>query len=918
VIGTTLSHFKITAKLGEGGMGEVYRAEDTKLGRGVAIKVLPEPVAADPERLARFEREAKVLASLNHPNIAAIYSFEHAIAEAPAREGASPSPTLEIVEEEGDSSSPYAPAPLGPDIHFLVMELVDGATLEELIEQGVAPEDALEMAAQVADALEEAHERGVVHRDLKPANIKVTPEGTVKVLDFGLAKALDPQDLETPGPQGLSMSPTLTAQMTGAGAILGSAAYMAPEQAKGKPVDKRCDIWSFGVVLWEMLTGQKLFGDEETISEAIAAVLTREPDLNALPDATTVSVRHLIGRCLIKEPRDRLRDIGEARLAIQATIDGADEVVAKREPARRSKGLTTAGLLVGAISGLLLGGVLVWMVRPKPDTPVLKLEVPVEDFLPERVRHPLISPDGTKVLLPTRGGLRIRQLDEMGDRAIPDSKGARYPCWSPDGRDVAFVVASEIRKSSVQGGSSTRVATLPPDVGGSGGMVWTVDDQLLVTGGDKTGILQVPVQGGDLREILPLDETRDVDFHEISLLPNGRDVAFTVHRRDPASEERLVDSLEVFSKGERKEVMRLEGESIQSVASSPLGYLLFHRSTTTPGVWALPFSEANLEATGDPFLVAADSWLPSTSKDGKLLLVHGLTLLSYEIVEVDRQGRLIRQIEQIEGDGEAPHLSPDGTRLAYTAAEAGNWDTWIYDLERKSNTRFTFDSTLDGAARWSPGGTELLYTATDMRQVRLKAVDGSSEARTVGSGLAPDWIPDGTGFIFEHYSDESDTWDISYKLFDRDEAIPLLDTSANEISARISPDGRYFAYVSDEAGPWEVFVRPFPSGEGKWQVSLAGGTQPRWAQDGSEIFYLEGEALMAVEVTDPEVFSLGSPLKLMEGQFALPLFDSVRFAPYGVGRDAQSFFLSRPAQGGTTPSRLILIQNWTAELRGRD
>jgi len=797
------------------------------------------------------------------------------------------------------------------------MELVDGATLEELIEQGVAPEDALEMAGQVADALEEAHEQGIVHRDLKPANVKVTPSGTVKVLDFGLAKALDPQDLSSSS-QALSMSPTLTAQMTGAGIILGTAAYMSPEQAKGKPVDKRCDIWSFGVVFWEILSGQKLFGNEETISEAIAAVLTREPDLDTLPARTPASIRQLLVRCLVKEPKDRLRDIGEARLAIRAAVDGSDDEAVAREPVQHRQGLSAMGLLIGAIPGFLLGALLFLALRPQTTTPVLKLEVPVEDLLPERVRPPLISPDGTKVLLPTRGGLRIRQLDEMGDRPIPDSKGARYPCWSPDGRDVAFVVGSEIRKSSVQGGSSARVATLPPDVGGSGGMVWTVDDQLLVTGGDKTGILRVPVQGGDLREILPLDESRDVDFHEISLLPNGRDVAFVVHRQDPASEERLVDSLAVLSNGERREILRLEGESIQSVAFSPPGYLLFHRSTTTPGVWALPFSEGELEPSGEPFLVAADSWLPSASDDGTLLLVHGLTLPTQELVEVDRQGGLIRQIELIEGDGEAPHLSPDGSRLVFTAAVAGNWDTWIYDLERNSNTRFTFDSTYDGFGRWSPSGDEILYTATDMRQVRLKAVDGSSEPRTVGDGLAPDWIPDGTGFVFEHYSDESDTWNISYKLFDADEAIPLLNTSANEISARISPDGRYFVYVSDETGPWEVFVRPFPSGEGKWQISVAGGTQPRWSPDGREVFYLEGEALMAVEVVDPDFFSLGSPVKLMEGKFSLPLFDSVRFAPYGVGGEGQSFFLSRAAEGGATPNRLMLIQNWTAELRGQD
>ncbi len=906
MIGTNLSHFKITAKLGEGGMGEVYRAEDTKLGREVAIKVLPEAVASDPERLARFEREAKVLAALNHPNIAAIYSFERATA------GTGSGRFKE--DGEGDPQGPQAP---GQPVHFLVMELVDGATLEELIEQGVAPEDALEMAGQVADALEEAHEQGIVHRDLKPANVKVTPSGTVKVLDFGLAKALDPQDLSSSS-QALSMSPTLTAQMTGAGVILGTAAYMSPEQAKGKPVDKRCDIWSFGVVFWEMLSGQKLFGNEETISEAIAAVLTREPDLDTLPAGTPASIRQLLARCLVKEPKDRLRDIGEARLAIEATVEGRGQEVADTELVHGRRGLSVPGLLIGAISGLLLGAALLWMMRPEPVAPVIKLEVPAPDFLPQMVRPPLLSPDGTAILLPVGQGLRIRHLDEMGDRAIPDSLGARFPAWSPDGRDLAFVVGSEIHKYSVGGGSSNRVATLPPDVGGSGGIVWTVDDQLLVTGGDKTGILQVPVQGGDLREVLALDESREVDFHELTLLPNGRDVAFVVHRRDPDSQVRLVDTLEVFTKGERKEVFRFEGESIQSVAYSPPGYLLFHRSTTTPGVWALPFSESKLEATGDPFLVAADSRLPSASNDGKLLLVHGLALPTSEIVEVDRQGASIRSVAQIEGDAEAPHLSPDGSRLAFTAAEAGNWDIWIYDLEQNSNTRFTFESTFDAFARWSATGDRILYSAADARQLRLKPVDGSSEAKDVGEGVAPDWIPNESGFIFEHYSDETESWGVSYKLFDQDESIPLLSTRANEIGPKISPDGRYYVYVSDESGTWEVYARAFPEGDGKWQVSTDGGTQPRWSRDGREIFYLDGEALMAVEVVDADALSLGSPVKLMEGEFTIPLFDEVRTARYAVGSDGQSFFLSRAIEGGENPSRLMLIQNWTAELRGQD
>jgi serine/threonine-protein kinase len=505
----------------------------------------------------------------------------------------------------------------------------------------------------------------------------------------------------------------------------------------------------------------------------------------------------------------------------------------------------------------------------------------------------------------------------MSARPIPESMGARYPCWSPDSQNVAFVVAGQIRKASVQGSNPTPVASLPADVGGSGGIVWTPSGHFIVAGGDNTGILQVPVQGGEFKEILAVDQEKDVDFHEISLLPNGEDLVFVVHRKDSNAQVRLVDTLSIFANGKRKDVLRLEGESIQSVVYSPPGYLLFHRSRTTPGVWALPFSLAELEATGEPFLVAADSWLPSASRDGTLLLVHGLGLPMNELVQVDRQGTVLGSIGRIEGDGEAPHLSPDGRRLAMTVAEDGNWDLWIYDLERATRSRFTFESTFDVHARWSPAGDEILYSVADMRVLKLKRVDGSDEARTVGEGLAPDWIPDGSGFIFEHYSEETDNWNISYKLFDEEQAVPLLATSANEISPRISPDGRYFLYTSDETGDWEVYVRPFPDGDGKWQVSTAGGTQPLWARiwarNSREIFYPEGESLMAVDVIDSDEFALGRPTKLMQTTLSFPIFDSGRFSTFEVGPDGQSFFLVRAPENGTSPNRLMLIENWLTE-----
>ncbi len=870
-------------------MGEVYRAEDSKLGREVAIKVLPEAVATDPERLARFQREAQVLASLNHPNISAIYQ----------------------VEQDGDT-------------HFLVMELAEGEDLSARLERGPIPVDeALPIALRIVEALEAAHEKGVIHRDLKPANVKVTAEGAVKVLDFGLAKALAPEGHSPDGASlsdiDPSLSPTLTAQMTGLGVILGTASYMSPEQARGNPVDKRADIWAFGCVLAEMLTGRRGFAGE-TVSDTLAAVLTSEIDLGELPATVPTSVRALIRRCQVKDHDNRLRDIGEARLALVAAI--ADEKPGEEpgdEPgfadpggdhqrSKRSLGL----LIAGAAVGLLLGAVVTWLGRPSTPAKVIKLQVPTDHLRAERVRGPLISPNGKMVLIPEGGALSLRHLDKLSARRIPDSYGARFPTWSTDSQSVGFIVGSEIRKVSVQGGSPTPVARLTADVAGSGGMAWTASDHFLVAGGDKTGLLEVSAQGGELKEILALGEGQDVDFHEISLLPNGRDAVFVVHRTSSDSEVRIVDSLAVFVDGERKDVFRFEGEAIESVVYSPPGYLVFHRSSTTPGIWALPFSLSKLEATGEPFLVAAASWLPSTSADGTLLFVHGLELPHNELVQVDRQGNLIKTIDQFQGIGEAPHLSPDGTKLAIGGVEDSNFDIRIHDLERGSSSRFTFETTFENGARWSPQGDELLFASADVRQVKIKPVGSSGEARVVGEGLIPDWMPDGSGFVFMEFSDETDSWDISYKFFEADKATRFLSTEANEQGPRLSPNGKHLLYISDESESLEVFVRPFPSGEGKWQVSTAGGADPHWSRDGDEIFYLEGDDLMAVEVLDGDSFALGSPQLLMASTSAVSMFAAGESGTFAPGIDGQSFFLVRPVVSGS-PNQLMLIQNWHAE-----
>jgi Tol biopolymer transport system component len=699
--------------------------------------------------------------------------------------------------------------------------------------------------------------------------------------------------------------------MTQAGVILGTAAYMSPEQAKGKIVDKRADIWAFGVVLFEMLVGRKLF-EAESVPETLGAIFQQEIDLDKLPAATPHRLRRLLNRCLDRDPKSRLRDIGEARLAIQAVLDGDNSAPEEAPPQalRRSSALLVAATL---IAGLLLGSLLTWLSRPRVDRQILKLEIPTNDLVGTRVQHPLISPDGRKVLFPEANELVIRSLDAMSSRSIPNSAAARFFCWSPDSESIAYVVGIKILKVSVHGGTPTPVANLPADVGGSGGMVWTQDDHLLMAGGDRTGIIQVSVQGGEFEEIASLDRETEVDIHEISLLPNKQDVVYTLHRKDPNGRERVVDTIGALKDGERREVLRLDGESIISVAYSPPGFLLYHQSTGTPGVWAVPFSSSEAKVTGDPFLVAAESWLPSASDQGTLLIVQGMVESLSEIVEVDREGRVLRQIAQLQSEGETPHLSPDNTRLAVSAAESSNWDIWIYDLERATRSRLTFDTTFEAGGRWSPDGDEILYSAVDMRQLKIRRVDGTGEARVVGRGVAADWIPDSSGFVFEYFSDSSASWNISFRLFDEDEARPLLETTANENSPRLSPDGRYLLYVSDETGRSEVLAQSFPAGEKRWQVSTDGGIQPQWSPTGLEIFYVEGATLMTVEVADLEAFTLGRPTPLLEARVALSYFDPNRNNSYTPGPNGRSIFLARAIRGADTASRLMLIQNWYEE-----
>ena len=877
VIGKTIAHYRIAAKIGEGGMGEVYRAEDTRLGRNVAIKLLPESVATDPERLARFEREAHLLAALTHPNIASIYGLE---------------------EADG--------------LRCLVLELVEGETLAERIARGpLAPEEALGVARQVAEGVEGAHEKGIIHRDLKPANIKITPDGSVKLLDFGLAKALAGEAAE----EDISHSPTLTAMATQAGVILGTAAYMSPEQARGKPVDRRADIWAFGCVLYEMLTGKQAFGGE-TITDALAAVVRSEANLTALPSATPAGVERLLRRCLEKDPRRRLRDIGEARIALENILGGAEKeeaaaapAAAPAAPARRLWGLAaTLGL-----AAALIGGTIGWLLRPSSaELPLRKFDLAVTGLTVSEANFPQLSPDGRSIVYAQGGRLWVRDLDQLEARAVPGSEGALHPFWSPDGASVGFVADAKIWRVGLRGGERMSIAEGRGEFIGGSGLSWGPDDTIVFSRGN-TGLLKVSARGGDAQSFLELNTEVEQDIHEPRHLPEGRGVIFVSHRTQHGP-----DTLMVVAGGERKTLLQLEGSVIWHPAYSPTGHILFWRGPSNAGLWALPFSLKKLEATGEPFLVVAGGRYATAARDGTLCYVQGTGGQNQQLVWVNASGKVEGVIGQPQYSMRHPVVSPDGRQVAVMINESEVWDIWLLDLSRGTRTRLTFTPSVEWEPTWHPSGTHVAYADAGSKTIVLQRSDGTGEkevlAKLEPDGGEPSFTRDGKFLVFTLRGKETkeDIWYVP--LEGERKPVPFLQTPATEGGAQVSPDGRFLAYVSEDSGRSEVFLKKFPSGEGKWQVSVNGGSWPRWNGRGDKLFYREGTKLMEVAVAAQPSLTLSTPRALISGEeLGLLMYEPIR---YDVAADGRRFLMVQNAgQGGE--ASLVVVQNWIAEFGGR-
>jgi serine/threonine-protein kinase len=857
-------------------MGEVYRARDTRLGRNVALKLLPDVFAADAERLGRFEREAKLLASLNHPSIGAIYGLER----------------------DGDSS-------------VLVLELIGGEDLAKRLRKGpLSVKEATRAALQIAEALEYAHERGVIHRDLKPGNVVVSPDGDVKVLDFGLAKALD-TDADSGDDADLSKSPTLIANGTAHGMILGTAAYMSPEQARGRAIDRRADVFAFGCLLYEILTGKQCFSGE-TVSDTLASVLKSDPDWSGLPEDTPAAILRLMERCLEKDPKRRLRDIGEARVALEDVADGRHLTTSLEAPDEAPPTKRTGeriAWIAAVLAVAVVAAAAAWALRPSQPEPLLRkyvLSMRTPDDKP--AVNPIISPDGSRIAFQAGGKLWVQDLDQLDPRPLAETSAtAVNPFWSPDGHYIGYAENKRLMKVSVASGVATKICDTPSMFGGGGGATWSGDGRIVFSYG-SSGLYEVPAGGGDPRSLLEPDPELESDFHQPGFLPGGSAVMFVQHRLRHGP-----DTLQLLRNGERTTLVQFEGTGIWDPFYSPTGHILYHRVGDNGGVWALPFSLSNMEPSGNPFLLTADASVPSAAAGETMSFMRGNIAVQGQLVWVDRSGTVLEAVSDKLGIIQAVSLSPDGRKAAVSVTESGNRDVWIIDLERKTKSRLTFANTFETMPAWTPDGKSVVYRDIDENVVFIKASDGTGDAVQLVEGSHPTVTPDGAYLLFDKTTDSKGS-DLCYAPLNGDgEPVFFVQSPGDETYPVASPDGDYLLYRSDESGTDEIYLIRFPLADGKWQVSTGGGTWPRWNRTGDRIYYRENSALMEVTVELGETVRLGTPQKLF-------VLESANLQAWGwnvfdVAPDGERFLFVQGQSNQDEYEGVVIVKNWLREFR---
>ena len=882
--GTRLGPYEILSVLGAGGMGEVYRARDVTLNRDVAIKVLPSAFVNDVDRRARFEREARILATVTHPHIATVYGFE-------LRDG----------------------------VYTLVLELVEGQTLAARLRAGPVPlREAVAIARQIADALDAAHEKGIIHRDLKPENISITHDAVVKVLDFGLAKITTGGSVDD-----LSRATTVSVDATRNGVVLGTLPYMSPEQARGKTVDRRTDVWAFGCVFYEMLTGRAAFAND-TVSDVMAAILDREPDWGLLPPDTPPTLARLVRRCLQKDPKRRLHDIADARIEID---DLSAEPVAQvlNVQFRRRRSTVVLWTLAAVIGGALFMDIARRLAaEPTSPNPVTRFTMALLPHL--EIPDPMaLSPDGRTLVYSAvdESGSRLyrRGLDSLESVPIRGGEGGAAPFFSPDGVSIGFTRLGKLMTVPVQGGVPTTVHQENRVVGAT----WLPDHTIVF--GSEAGLMRVPATGGEARKVTTL-RSGEIEHHSPVAVNDGRAVLFTVHTGARDAQQTDVVSLPT---GERTRVT--QGSGARLLGKGHLAFA-FQR---TGSLWVAPFDQRRLLLTGPPTpalegIALSDGWIPTiaTAPNGTIAYVTGRAVSSYTpraLVWVDKTGRE-QPIDAPVRMWWWPQISPDGKRIGAHIMDPVNMDAWIYELPHGPLVRVTFNPAQDGYPLWTRDGRRIALWAMregGVRELYTRSAEltGPEEKLTTGrlrQAQAPfSWSGDGKLLVFEQSSADTGLDICVVPIEGAHTVTPLIHGRSDEGHPAVSPDGRWIAYQSNESGSWEVYVQPFPALGSRLQLSTQGGTSPIWDPAGGELYYRNGREVISVPVAiKADTFTFGNPRTLFEGSYVNEAAGPVGGPTYALSPDGRRFLMmtdQKPTDGTSGQTQIVVVLNWTDELQ---